>query len=333
METLMDDHFYHSSSGQPHPNRRREILKRHPEIRGLMGKNPATFFILIAVLGVQAGLAYWLGRLGTGSGLWMTVLVICLFAYSVGAFANHCLDVIIHEACHGLIFKDRRLNRMAAMMADLPNLIPASMGFFVYHMKHHAHQGDYDLDADLASRWEAAWVGDSSFRKGLWLFLFPFFQLTRPFRLRRIRLWSIWFWINCAIAVAFDVLVLYFCGPFGLLYLVLSFLFSVGLHPVGARWIQEHYTIDGAQETFSYYGPLNLIALNVGYHNEHHDFPAVPWNRLPEIRAIAPEYYDNLKSHDSWIRLLLSFVFDQRYTLYSRVTRLDAAVDNRRVET
>ena len=63
-----------------------------------------------------------------------------------------------------------------------------------------------------------------------------------------------------------------FCGWAGFLYLTLSFFFSLGLHPVGARWIQEHYTYDFDQETTSYYGPINRVALNMGYHNEHHDF-------------------------------------------------------------
>ena len=98
--------------------------------------------------------------------------------------------------------------------------------------------------------------------------------------------------------------------------------FSIGLHPLGARWIQEHFTYDQSQETFSYYGPINLVALNVGYHNEHHDFPSVPWNNLPKLRAMAPEFYDTLKSHSSWSVLLFQFIFDKRYSVSSRVERI-----------
>src|SRR4249919_1720013 len=87
--------------------------------------------------------------------------------------------------------------------------------------------------------------------------------------------------------------------------------------------MQEHYPYDFDQATFSYYGPINLVALNMGYHNEHHDLPSIPWNNLPKLRAMAPEFYNNLKYHSSWSRLLFQFIFDRRYSLYSRVERTE----------
>jgi sphingolipid delta-4 desaturase len=95
----------------------------------------------------------------------------------------------------------------------------------------------------------------------------------------------------------------------------------VGLHPLGARWIQEHFLTHEEQETYSYYGVLNTVAFNVGYHNEHHDFPSVPWNRLPQIKTTAPAYYDSLASHKSWTLLFLRFLFDREISLYHRVVR------------
>ena len=309
--------FHQSEFDQPHPSRARAIIKVHPEVRQLMVRNPYTALIALSIVIMQTSIAYCMGTLGFGY-WWLSLLI----AYCIGAFANHANYVIIHDATHNLILRNKSWNKIVAIIADLPNLTPGAMGFRVYHLKHHSHQGDYEYDADLANHWEARLVGNKWYRKAIWLMLFPFFQLTRPPRLKAIKMWDRWFFINFACAAAYDTAVVYFCGWPGFLYLAFAFFSSIGLHPVGARWIQEHYTYDFDQETFSYYGPINRVALNMGYHNEHHDLPSIPWNNLPKLRAMAPEFYDNLKYHTSWTRLLFQFIFDERYTLYSRIERM-----------
>ena len=48
--------------------------------------------------------------------------------------------------------------------------------------------------------------------------------------------------------------------------------------------------------------------------------------RLPLLRKAAPEFYDTLKHHKSWTALWLTFIFDKRYTLYSRVDRSPSTI-------
>ena len=105
-------------------------------------------------------------------------------------------------------------------------------------------------------------------------------------------------------------------GWMPLLYLFLSALFATGfLHPLvfGLLLSNSHfYGYQFYQPSASYYGWLNLINFNFGLHTEHHDFHYIPWHRLPQVRRIAPEYYDNLKQTQSFARLALQFAFGSR---------------------
>ena len=74
-------------------------------------------------------------------------------------------------------------------------------------------------------------------------------------------------------------------------------------------------------ETFSYYGILNLVTYNVGLHNEHHDFPAVPWSRLWELHRIANEFYVDLPGHKSWVNVIWRFIGDKGVGMRCRVKR------------
>jgi sphingolipid delta-4 desaturase len=66
---------------------------------------------------------------------------------------------------------------------------------------------------------------------------------------------------------------------------------------------------------------LNKLSFNMGYHNEHHDFPHVAWSRLPKVRATAPEFYDQLYHHRSWTKLLFHILFSSEFRLHNRIVR------------
>lgn len=307
--------FVFSDTSEPHRIRTKKILKEHPEIRHLIGKNPSTIFAIIGLVALQIAGAWLLADQP-----WWLVIVA---AYLIGAFADHALFVMIHECSHRLLFKRPEANRLAGILANVPQLLPSSVSFERYHIKHHSFQGVHELDADLPNYWEAKLINNSFLGKVIWFLLYPVFQVFRIARLKEIKPFDGWVALNWGVQIAFIVAVSVFLGPKAIVYLLASFFFSVGLHPLGARWIQEHYLTHGEQETYSYYGPLNNVAFNVGYHNEHHDFPSIPWNKLPQIRKNAPAFYNTLYYHTSWTKLLLKFLFDKNLSLYSRVIRKD----------
>lgn len=314
----MEQQDFHLRTGaHSHQVRCKKILEKHPEVAQLIGRNPWTFVYMIGFVGMQLAIAAWLGGLGFANYWWLALIV----AYCIGAFPNHSLYVVIHDATHNMIFKSRLLNKICVVLSDIPNVVPGAMGFSTYHMRHHSHLGDYENDTDLATHWEAKLIGNVWWRKALWMLLFPFFQIFRTERVKAVTTWKPWMFVNIAFIIATDVAIYYFFGFNALFYLFFSMIFALGLHPLGARWIQEHYTLNPYQETYSYYGPLNKLALNIGYHNEHHDFPSIPWNRLPKLKKMAPEFYDNLEYHPSWSKLLWTFIFNKDYSLYSRVRK------------
>jgi sphingolipid 4-desaturase/C4-monooxygenase len=310
--------FAQSAAPEPHRARTKDLLRRHPEIRALIGPSQRTFWYTVGIVLLQFGAAWF-----AASRSWWLILAL---AYTVGAFASHALFVAIHECAHRLVFRRRLSNILAGLVVNLPLFTPGAVSFQKYHLKHHAFQGIYALDADVPSRWEARLIGNSPIAKALWLLFYPVFQMIRSFRIKEVAVFDRWTLTNLAIQIGVNAAVYLGWGPKALAYLILSLFFSIGLHPLGARWIQRHYLVNGGeQETFSYYGWLNAVTFNVGYHNEHHDFPSVPWNRLPQIRAAAPETYDHLSAHMSWTRLLGQFLFDRNISLYSRMIREDRA--------
>ncbi|MDP2803634.1 MAG: fatty acid desaturase [Phreatobacter sp.] len=314
-----DEETFVPALGETHSARAKQILRDHPEIRGLIGRNPWTAAVTAAYVGIQLAVAVAFGWAGA-SWWWLALIV----AYGFGAFLNHGLYVVVHDATHNLIFRSRFANRVVLLVADIPQVLPGAMGFRACHLAHHSHLGEMDGDTDIPHAWEARLIGHSTWRKAMWFLFFPVFQVLRVTRVRGVATPDRWMIANYVVNFGFAGLLGWFAGWTAVLYLFASFWFAISLHPLGARWVQEHFTGDEVHDTANYYGPLNGVALNIGYHNEHHDFPSIPWNRLPEVTRIAPDYYLTLPSHRSWTKLLIGFITDPAQSLWTRTVRPEA---------
>lgn len=201
-----------------------------------------------------------------------------------------------------------------------------------YHLTHHKSLGVDGLDTDLPTTLELMFL-DSILGKAFFCTFQILFYALRPMFVYQLALTRIHF-LNIAVQLAFDYALYASCGPKPLLYFVLSSFLAGSLHPLAGHFIAEHYvyeTVTPEQrdpanripvpETFSYYGPGNILTYNVGLHNEHHDFPAVPWTRLHKVRDIAREFYDPLPKHQSWTYAIWRFIWDESVGMRCRVKR------------
>jgi sphingolipid delta-4 desaturase len=305
------DDFTWSYTDEPHLTRRQVILMKHPEIRELYGPDRGELYAALAVIVIQLGMG-WLVRDCSWGWLFF-------WAYWVGGTFNHTLSLAVHELSHFMMHPTKWVNVAMGMVCNLPQGLPTSVMFRKYHIEHHQFQGVEDVDVDIPSRLEGK-IFSGFFMKIVFVVLQPFTYSLRPFVLRP-KLPCIPTLINLVVALTFDYYVYKFVGIKPLVYFVSGTFLGMTFHPMAGHLLAEHYTFKPDQETYSYYGPMNKLAFNVGYHNEHHDFPQVPGSRLPEVRRLAPEFYDTLPHYNSWFFVLLDFVKRADLSAFSRVMR------------
>lgn len=305
--------FTRVNTEEPHKARRKEILAKHPEIKDLFGPDIRLLPSILALVVLQLSMSMYAVRLP----YWQWFLL----AYSAGGTLTHWLSLGNHELAHNLCFKATWKNELLGVVANFAQGLPSSLTFKKYHLEHHYYQGDDVIDMDLPTEWEGR-VFNTTAKKVLWVFLQPFFYAFRPV-IMNPKPPTVKEIVAFAAVIAFDFVFGYFFSFKAVFFNLLSLMLGMGLHPVAGHFIAEHYTIQqhNNQETFSYYGPLNYVAFNVGYHNEHHDFPRIPGFKLPQVRAMAPEYYDTLVYHTSWCVVIYHYITDPSVGPYSRVIR------------
>ncbi|XP_057538396.1 sphingolipid delta(4)-desaturase DES1-like isoform X1 [Amaranthus tricolor] len=308
---VMTTDFFWSYTDEPHASRRRQILSQYPQIKQLFGPDPWAFAKITLVVLIQLATATLLHDASFPK--------ILLVSYFFGSFLNHNLFLAIHELSHNLAFSTPSYNRWLGILANLPIGVSMSITFQKYHLEHHRYQGVDGMDMDIPSKTEAYFVRNA-FTKSIWVLFQLFFYALRPLFLKP-KLPCLWEFTNFSIQLALDAAMVHFYGWRSFGYLICSTFVGGGMHPMAGHFISEHYVFNPQQETYSYYGPLNLLTWHVGYHNEHHDFPRIPGTKLHKVREIAPEFYDGLESYKSWSQVIYMYIMDRTVGPFSRMKR------------
>ncbi len=289
-----------------HARRHRAILRDHPDVRRLFGADPTSAFWIVALTLAQLTLSVGATHLSMGKTL--------ALAITVGAVLAHALGVLIHETAHNLASRSAAMNKALGIVANLALGAPAAAEFRQQHLLHHKHLGDArdpdGRDTQAPTSREVRFVGHATLRK---LASFTFGRFVYRARPANAVPHDRWFVANVVSCVAVDLTLAAIWGWRPLAYVLVSALVAFGPHVLGARRLSEHLTIRRGQPTNSYYGPLNRLSFDVGFHVEHHDFPAVPCRRLRRLNRIASEHYDRLAAVGSWSSLMVAYVMDPRY--------------------
>jgi sphingolipid delta-4 desaturase len=287
-----------SGDAELHRRRRRAIQEEFPEVQKLLGHDSRTQYYAYAIVIIQVAIAYAV----RGSMLWAVV-----FGLTISPYVAFAVLTLIHEVSHSLVFGYPTYDRLLGIFTNMILLAPVSEVFRQHHNVHHTHLGNVKKDVDVPGEREMRAVGNSTVLKTAWLILSVFILPIRSLKKLPVK-WNIFVALNWVVCLTFTFTTLFLSGS-SFVYMLLGTVLSQSMHPANARQVQRHIKLyhdekDGAGRepdapdaplhkqkinTFSYYGGLNFLTLNVGFHVEHHDFGNVPWTKLPALKRIAGE--------------------------------------------
>ena len=317
---MSKDNFLWVKHNEPHADQRTKMLQTHPELKKLMGPEYKSKYIAMILMTLQVILSI----LSINFDGWKYAFLVYVF----GATLTQAIFLAIHELSHNLFFKKSHHNRIFAMICNFPIVFPFAESFRFYHLLHHKYQGVHFKDLDIPSEFEAQ-LFQGRIGKFCWYnFQIIFYALRPCFSLQQPL--TKYLFVNAILQMSFNVM-MYICvgiEPFRFLILSILIAGGFGLHPTSSHFISEHFVLcvpssDVIQETFDYHGVFNKLTWNVGMHQCHHNMPNIPWSRLKQVYTIAPEYFENVTLHDSWIMLPFQFILDSNVSLRSRVKRYE----------
>lgn len=233
--------------------------------------------------------------------------VTVLFAAWMFSLFNNTMFSMTHEAVHGVLYKNRRLNRLAGIFCSA--FFPTSFTLQrISHLGHHKRNRTdremYDYYLPTESKWlRNVWIyagnlfgfyyvtvilGNMIYLVAPWLYTSQWF-IKGPARYLGFEPYveeiaqhsKTQIWLECALSFGYQCCVFYFLDLNLAGWIICHFAFAL-------HWSALQYVVHAWSPRDIIHGAWNLrvsplfrvIALNYHYHLAHHENPEVPWKYL-----------------------------------------------------
>lgn len=280
------------------------MLADHPEkraeLRALTSIQPVWNLKMVVLLAIWVA-AGW-AILATDS-LWVRVP-----AWFVIGAVIHSFAIFMHEACHGILFENRFLNRWVGWLAGLPALVPVS-AYGSVHLTHHAHTKTEEDPDELMYPDMPQIQG----RLGILVWLLvggpyyiglhvPFFSLKLARPAERVKI-LVEYALTAAVVGGLYLWATH-AGRVELLFELWLIPGAFALALVNLRGAAEHILCRADNpltdtRTVTSNRLVSFAMNNLNYHLEHHLVARVPWYNLPRMHAMMKELY---APHDVHLR-------------------------------
>ncbi len=265
-------------------------------------------FILFAVFYFASA---WLLVTLQARSLTAGVLLACVPLYLIAAASLHGISLFTHEAVHGVLSRNKLLNRLLGIVCAMPVLQNFS-AYKVLHLQHHSHlghEGDPD-HYDNYTRW--TWLVFSMH----WLRLiagYPIYIVMIPILGFRQGTRADRCWIIAEVVILFTLIgIAISLTPWQVLLNAWLIPMVIINTMVNIRGMSQHTFLEEPDDPVR--GTRSILTnrvteffmCNENYHLEHHLFPRVPWYNLKRLHS---EIKDQLGEREApFVRSYFEFV-------------------------
>ena len=190
-------------------------------------------------------------------------------------FIHTGIFIIIHDSIHGVVHSNKQINNfMGYLTAFLYALLPYKT-LTKNHHQHHRHPATendpdfYDRNPDNPCLWYASFMKDYQDGKQFWIL---FWGMT------------VIFWTLFLMRIPITNMFLFWVLPI-ILSSIQLFIFGIYLphRPLAEGYRDRHRARSNNHSVLLSF----ITCYHFGYHWEHHQYPHLPWYKLPQARINA----------------------------------------------